>query len=487
MYKHRINCVAEICGLVSAFPNLEHISLPYMRLPSISTTFLRQSPGNMLSGLKKLHYRLNQPLASMVLHDVSCAFTKCPSLDELSLDLYTDLFIVEDLYVHKAEDWQSSAIRSLTIKCVYFSSHIVEAILAYTPKLECLNLTLAKVTPTLMQRLLESCPRLTSLSIELAYSDNHRPFAIEGFCRNIATAYQGQLRQLRLIFHQKPIISSIITTQVLHHHGAHLTTLDLTGLPLTNDSLARLAQCVSPQLAHLNLSRSLEGHTPPLHALSTIFSICGSKLRSLHLDCNSMVNDSVAALVARYCRGLKTLTLRKTNVSRMGMHKILQVNGYSLRTLHPPQASVLEGIFKDITNFCPFLTELEAGWSGIVEKRQQIIIVRQFGDFMRLCGNNLETLVVDGWPSIRLLLSVVATYGRELRQITLNDDEELSDQFLRDVLGGCKKLHRVYILLSFPFKAEGLSDDALVETAGRNYEQASEIERPRTYTFDMRC
>ncbi|KAK9761976.1 hypothetical protein K7432_012708 [Basidiobolus ranarum] len=337
-----------------------------------------------------------------------------------------------------------------------------------------------------MDCLLKHCSQLKSLSIELTYFDNHRPLPVEKLCHDIARAYEGQLTELKLKFHRKPLIPEAITNLIWENHGSHLTSLDLSGYPITNASLIFLGQSVSSNLKHLNLSKCLEGGLPSLSAFSTLLSTCGGGLRTLQLDSNDQVDDSVAMIIATHCHGLRKLSLRKTTTSNVGLKKILETNGYSLRVLYVSELSVPQGAFKEITHFCPYLVELDAGWSGTLESPQERVIIDEFSEFMRLRGHRIEILTVDGWPNICHVLTIIVTYERTLSQITLSDDEKLSDQYLRDVLQPCKKLHRVHILLPFPYQAEGLSDDALVETAGKNYEQGSEMDQPRTYTFDMR-
>ncbi|KAK9727344.1 hypothetical protein K7432_001923 [Basidiobolus ranarum] len=482
MYMYQIRSIEEISNLVSLLPNLKFISLPFVNLLPVPTTFLRHVAYKALPGLRRLHYRDTRISFRRVLQDLCSVLAGCTELQELAVDLDTDYPLLHNLDMNEIDVLPTSPLKSLSLRCVHSSSVLVERILIHTPDLEHLSFTMVQISDSFTENLWKSCPKLKSLEIELTYSDSNRYTPIEMLCHRLAQVYQGQLKQLKLCFHREPYVPQLVLNELWRNHGPHLESLELCRFTISHKSLACLAQNISPTLKRLCLSNIMEIRKPPFDVWETLLSKCGGSLQVLHLDSNASFNDEIASIVAKHCHKLRELSLKRTWTSDIAVKKILETNGKTLRILNLSKTSISGDTISEITKQCSYITDLNVEWPRWTEACAEVpLSATEFVEFIRLHGGHLEALNIDRWPITNLTLEAIAKYGRGLKVLTFRDNGALSDKYLREIMKSCKKLQRLYILLSYPYTVEGLSYEVLTEVQNRYIDYFAEVDGIRTF------
>ncbi|KAK9727345.1 hypothetical protein K7432_001924 [Basidiobolus ranarum] len=464
MYMYQIRSIEEISNLVSLLPNLKFISLPFVNLLPVPTTFLRHVAYKALPGLRRLHYRDTRISFRRVLQDLCSVLAGCTELQELAVDLDTDYPLLHNLDMNEIDVLPTSPLKSLSLRCVHSSSVLVERILIHTPDLEHLSFTMVQISDSFTENLWKSCPKLKSLEIELTNSDSNRYMPIESLCHGLAKVYQSQLKHLKLCFPKGPHVPQHVLNELWKSHGPHLETLELRGFTIFYKSFTCLAYNISPTLKRLCRSNVTEFREPPIDFWEPLLASCGGSLQVLHLDSNALLDDRIVLTVAKYCHKLRELSLQRTWTSDVAIKKILETNGKTLRTLNLSKTSISGDTISEITKQCSYITDLNIEWPRYIKPHEETpLTVTEFVEFICLHGGHLETLNIDGWPITNLTLEAIAKYGRGLKALTFRDNETLSDEYLRKIMKSCRKLTRLYILPSGRDKTDGFTLSVLAE------------------------
>ncbi|KAK9764932.1 UV-damaged DNA-binding protein rad7 [Basidiobolus ranarum] len=370
----------------------------------------------------------------------------------------------------------NSPVKSLSLTCPHSSGGLVERILAHTPVLEHLSFKVVNVSEAFIECLSIQCPRLRSLEIELTHSDNSRYTLIEKLCYGLAQIYHGQLVQLKLCLHREPLVPQHALNEVWKSHGPFLKSLELSKFTVSPSCLFCLAQYISPKLKRLCLTSIMDVSRPPFDTWVHLLSKCGNSLQTLHLDKNFSLNDHIAFVIAKCCSKLRELSLRRTRIGDVAIKKILETNGKTLETLNLSETFISGDTIRNITKYCYRITDLDVEWPRWPEAYEGASSsTSELTDLICIHGSHLESLNVDRWPVTNDILESIATYGRSLKVLTIRDNKTLSDDHLRMIMQDCKKLQRLYILLSYPYTIEGLSYDVLTEVQNRYIDYHAEL------------
>ncbi|ORY05610.1 RNI-like protein [Basidiobolus meristosporus CBS 931.73] len=397
------------------------------------------------------------------------------------VDLDTDYPLLQNLDMNEIDMVPIVGLKSLSLRCAHSSSELVERVLTHTPELERLSFTVVKISERFTDCLSSHCPRLERLEIELTYSDSNRFNSIEILCRSLAKVYQGQLKHLKLCFHREPFVPQDVLNELWKNHGPHLESLELARFTISHGSLAYLAQHISPTLKRLCLSNVMEIRKPPLEVWDCLLARCGDSLQALHLDSNASFNDQIALIVAKNCRNLRELSLKRTWTGDLAVKRILETNGKTLRDLNLSKTSISGDTIREISRTCHRVVNLDVEWPRWTEASEETpLSAAEFAELLRVHGSHLESLNIDRWPINNMTLEAIAKYCRSLKVLTFRDNKTLSDEYLKKIMKSCKKLQRLYILLSYPYTVEGLTYDVLTEVQNRYIDYYAEVDSVST-------
>ncbi|KAK9766507.1 hypothetical protein K7432_004360 [Basidiobolus ranarum] len=460
-YRYQIRPIARVEELIHCLPNLTSIRLPPV-IPLFRPNSLLSFVSHSLPSIRSLGYRDKRMDPNEIVEDLIRVLDGCQNLEHLILD-FEEIKPFRESTLEKLRSLPPiTSLTSLDVWSYSVKENFFSSLFYLTPNLSKISFTTTRIPIDVVKRVIEHCPRLTSLRIKFLYSEDMDHKAMQQLCQCLINGFRGQLTELGLSFFKDPNVPQELLSSLWESSMCKWETLSLSNFIIPTQALSHLSRCVSNRLRVLDMC-NIMGSTPQdVKAWDALLAQCGSSLTSLFIGGNSSLDDSIGLIIAKHCKKLEKLSLRNTSVTDQTLVAIVKNCGSTIRYLDLSGTSTGEDTIDAICQHCWCIRDLilQRPLSRLDECMDGTILI----PLIQNHGHRLKRLNIYSWRITNHVLDTFAIFGKGIRELTFMNNRYLSDENLRGMLEKCRKLRKLYIFPPFcpkdstPFSLELLEE-----------------------------